>query len=169
LSITIPVPGGEAELLTTDEMTPRRQRATQVIALQASPLMKKLNQAKTLTLPDGTTKANPAAGVDSLPDVELSESEANLFFKITDASIYAHLKSWTLTNPDGTPLARPDSIDAVQDIPSPVYDALSAAINAMPQVAEQFEASDRTVPDQSSPFGGSASSPTDSPQAAPSN
>jgi hypothetical protein len=169
MPITVQIPGGTAELLTTEEMTPRRQRATQVIALQASPLMKKLNRAGSLTLPDGSVKDNPAAGVDALPDIELSETEAALFFKITDASIYAHLKSWTLTNPDGTPLARPETIDGVQDMPSPVYDALSAAINAMQPVTAQFEPSDSTVADPASPFGVSASSQTDSPLAEPSS
>ena len=155
MSITVQIPGGTAELLTPEEMTPRRQRVTQVIALRASPLMKKLNNAGTLKLPDGTVKDNPDAAVQNLPDVELTESEANLFFSITDASIYAHLKSWTLTGPDGEPLARPETIDAVQDMPSPVYDALSAAINAMKPVTAQFEPSDDTLEDEGSPFGGS--------------
>lgn len=152
MSVTVTIPGGTAELLTPEEMTPRRQRVTQVIALQASPLMKKLNSAGTLKMPDGTVKDNPEAAVENLPDVELTEREANLFFSITDASIYAHLKSWTLDIP------RPETIDAVQDMPSPVYDALSAAINAMKPVTAQFEASTETVEDESSPFGGSETS-----------
>jgi hypothetical protein len=159
MSITVTIPGGTAELLTPEEMTPRLQRVTQVIALQASPLMKKLNSAGTLKMPDGTVKDNPGAAVENLPDVELTEREAHLFFSITDASIYAHLKSWTLVDAAGEPLARPATIDAVQDIPSPVYDALSAAINAMKPVTAQFEPDEETLEDPGSPFGESTISP----------
>jgi hypothetical protein len=61
-------------------------------------------------------------------------------------------------------LPRPDSIDAVQDIPTPVYDALSAAINSMEAPAAQFEPSEETLEEPSSPFGVSGTSPTPSPE-----
>lgn len=167
MSKTIDIPGGTAEILTPDEMTPRRNRAVQVIALQAGPVLKKMQSAGSLTLPDGTVKENPDAA--DLPDVELTESEAAMFFKITDATIYANLKSWTLTLPDGTPRPRPETVDAVQDIPQDVYDALSAAINSQQaaSTADRFEPNDATVADPASPFGSSGDSAASSPETAP--
>ncbi|GGH93742.1 hypothetical protein ACFFGR_09165 [Arthrobacter liuii] len=153
MSITVTIPGGTAEILTPDELTPRRQRAVQVVALQAAPLIKKMQSAGTLNLPDGSVKPNPDATA-GMPDVNLTEDEANLFFRIQDASIYTHLKSWTLDIP------RPETIDAVQDIPSPVYDALSTAINTQAPVQAQFEPSETTLEDKGSPFGESGASPT---------
>jgi hypothetical protein len=173
MSYTVTIPGGTAELLDASELTPRRQRAVQVIALMAGPALKKINNAAKLTLPDGTVKENPDA-LDGMPDVELTEAEAELFFKIQDASIYANLKSWTLTNPDGTPMARPETVDAVQDIPGPVYDAISAAINAPAAAGDvtagataSFEPTDASVADPASPFGNSGDSAASSPETAP--
>ncbi|QAY16126.1 hypothetical protein SEA_SONALI_13 [Arthrobacter phage Sonali] len=158
MSYTVEIPGGTAELLEPEELTPRRQRAVQVIALQSGPLMKKMEAAGSMKLPDGTVKESKDATLDDLPEVELTEREATLFFKIQDATIYAHLQSWTLD------IARPQTIDEVQDIPGPVYDALSEAINQREEAAkaESFEPNEVTLEEPASPFGSSSDSATSS-------
>lgn len=175
---TIDIPGGTATIYTVDELTPRRQRAMQVISLMAGSALKKFRAAKTLTMPDGTVKnadgttAAPTveekeeAAIDQLANANLTEAEATVFFKIQDASIYAHLKDWTLTDGNGAPLPRPETVDAVQDIPGPVYDALSAEINALNDTneADSFEPNEATAADPNSPFGSSGDSGTSSPE-----
>lgn len=158
MSYTVEIPGGTAELLSPEELTPRRQRAVQVIALQSGSLIKKMEGAKTLRLPDGTVKESTEATAADLPEVELTEREAELLFKIQDASIYAHLQSWTLDIP------RPETVDAVQDIPGPVYDALSEELTKQEAEAkaESFEPNEATLEDPASPFGSSSASETSS-------
>jgi len=161
MPITVTIPGGTAELFTLDEMTPRRKRASQVIALKMSPVLERVKNAGKIRLPDGTVKEGDGNG----PSVDLSDGEASLFFLLTDASMFAHLKSWTLAGEGGAPLPLPASVDDVLDIPGPVYDALETAINAMTPVTAQFEPDEATLEDPNSPFG--VSSPSSPAPAAP--
>lgn len=157
MPITVTIPGGTAEILGKDELTARRQRAIEVVALLSAPVVKKVQAAGRAVTPDGQeiTAAGSAeaqaVAADAIASVHLTEDEAALFFKIQDASIYAHLLSWTL------PAPRPDSIDAVQDMPVNVYEALREAVNDATQAdpAESFEPNDASLENPDSPSGSS--------------
>lgn len=152
---TVDIPGGTAEILDRSELTARRQRAIEVIALLSAPVVKKVQAAGKAVTPDGETViapgVDPNAAEDALAAVHLTEDEAALFFKIQDASIYAHLLSWTLDRP------RPETVDAVQDLPLNVYEALREAVTKATQgdPAESFEPNDASVENPNSPSGSS--------------
>jgi hypothetical protein len=132
LSHTVEIPGGTAELLDATEMTPRRIRAMEVIQFQHPDLMAKLSQQDETSNPD------------------VNEDEANVLLRMKDATLYAQLASWTLDIP------RPETVDAVQDIPLDVYNALTAAImeaRVTPDTdPNSFEPNDITVADDAAPF-----------------
>lgn len=153
MPITVDIPGGTADLYQRNELTARRNRAIEVVALQSSSVVAKVQKAGAATTPTGevvTADANQAAA-DALANVELSEKEAAVFFRIQDANIYAYLKSWTLAEP------LPETIDAVQDIPLDVYEALREHVNKVtaPVPAESFEPNDASLENTESPSGSS--------------
>lgn len=153
MSYEVQIPGGTAELLERTELTARRQRAIEVITLQSPSLIKKMNSAGKVKTPDGQVIDNPD-GTDNLPEIELDEKEATLFFRIQDATLYAMLKSWTLPQPT------PETVDAVQDLPAPVYAALMQGVQDAPSTAAaSFGPNDASVEDKGSPFGSSEPSP----------
>jgi hypothetical protein len=155
MSYTVTIPGGTAELLERTELTARRQRAIEVITLQSPSLIKKMNSAGKVKTPDGQVIDNPdTTDADALPEIELDEKEATLFFRIQDATLYAMLKSWTLPQPT------PETVDAVQDLPAPVYAALMQGVKDAPSSdAASFAPNDASVEDKASPFGNSEPSP----------
>lgn len=159
---TVEIPGGTADLLEATEMTPRRVRAMEVVQYQAPSLTDKLvrqNAEHTAAVAAEAAAAKaegrepgtvPVPGMD-----DLTEHEADILLRMQDATLYAQLASWTLSIP------RPETVDAVQDIPLDVYQALSAAVQAgKPAPAadpNSFEPNDVTVADDASPFPSSGS------------
>lgn len=156
MSYTVDIPGGTATLLEASEMTPRRTRAMEVVQFRYPSLMRKLAaQAEAEAAAAKAVEGTDAAPAE-VPDPELSEAEAEVLGLMQDATVYAQLASWTLDIP------RPETVDAVQDIPLGVYQALKAAIQAgrvdPATDPNSFEPNDATVQDDASPFPNSASS-----------
>lgn len=153
---TVEIPGGTAELLDVEDMTPRRSRALEVVQYRYPTLMQRLAQqdadyeaAKAKAKKDGTE-------APAMPDAHLTESEAEGLALMQDATIYAQLGSWTLDIP------RPQTLDQVQDMPLQVYNALKLAIMAGRSKPDEdplsFEPNDVTVADDASPFPNSGNS-----------
>jgi hypothetical protein len=159
LSFQIEIPGGTAEIRDADELTPRHRRATEVIMFQAPTLVDKLARASSVLLPDGKTVDGGGDG----EVLELDGKEASLFLQLRDATIFAHLKSWNINEP------LPTTVDDTLDIPTPVYDALYAAISATAVANQDSAAGFADTPangtNDASPFVSSTSLPLDSPVA----
>jgi len=158
---TVNIPGGTAELLDLEDMTPRRTRAMDVIQFRYPALMAKLTRQEIEH--QANVAAAQAAGqpVPDMPDPHLSEAEAEALALMENATIYAQLGSWTLDIP------RPETVDAVQDMPLSVYNALKIAIMEARVTPDtdpaSFEPNDVTVADDASPFPSSGSSGESSP------
>lgn len=153
MSTTIEIPGGTAELFDDAELTPRRQRPVQELALQVGGLMDRIAQAGKVTTSDGEADTQP--GLPG-PEVEISDRQAEQLSRLGDLVTFMYLKSWTLETPF------PATADDLLDLPSPVYNAISkAAAQAYNGTSETsagsaFEANDRTLEDDASPTGASA-------------
>ena len=123
---TVDLPDGHTATLADPVNVPvRRNRPLQVIAARLG--TKRFEQLKSV-LGDGTTDEDEAEAVAQLEAMDLSESDYDALLRMTDASVYALLESWTLDRPI------PDSPDALTDLPQPVYDALAAAAQAVQSV-----------------------------------
>jgi len=109
--IVVPIPGGSAKLRNPSDLPERYRRPLKIIttALGGERLQQIMDAAE-----------GPEESVNDVAEkIGLDEREIELLLRMTDASIYALLDSWTL------PLPIPTSVAAVQDMPGPVYDALS--------------------------------------------
>jgi hypothetical protein len=84
-------------------MTPRRERRLQVEAMPLQSLMKRIEDE----------------------DYTLTREETSQMLAINELAVVLFLKSWTLTNEDGTPRKLPESEDDVLDLERPLYDALT--------------------------------------------
>lgn len=153
MSQSIEIPGGTAELYDDAELTPRRQRPVQELALQVGGLMERIANANRVHTSDGegedTNMSLPG------PDVEISDRQAAQLSRLQDLVTFMYLKSWTLDQP------LPATADDLLDLPSPVYKALSvAAAKVYNGTAESsgsgFEINDATADDDTSPTGASA-------------
>jgi len=162
LSHTVEIPGGTAVLLEATEMTPRRIRAMEVIQYQHSGLMAKLARNDELTTAAAKAAEDAGTEPEPVPDLDVTEDEANVLLRMKDATLYAQLASWTLDIP------RPETVDAVQDIPLDVYTALTTAIMQSRVTPDtdpaSFEPNDVTVADDAAPFPSSGSSNDPLPQ-----
>jgi hypothetical protein len=155
MSRSIEIPGGTAELFDDAELTPRRQRPVQELALQVGALMERLAHAKKVTTPDGETDERPS--LSGLEDIEISDRQAAQLTRLQDLVTFMYLKSWSLPDP------LPADADALLDLPSALYDVISKAAaqsyngtapDTQP-VGAQFEASDETLENDASPTGAS--------------
>jgi len=103
VDITTTIPGGTASWFTRETMTPRRERRLQVEAMPLQSLMKRIEDE----------------------DYTLTREETSQMLAINELAVVLFLKSWTLTNEDGTPRKLPESEDDVLDLERPLYDALT--------------------------------------------
>jgi len=118
MATTITIPGGQATLRDQDEMTERHRRPVKVISMR---LMRVMGQLADIThLADLDPSAEDATE-RMMATIGMTEDESSALLRLTDAAIYAALKSWTLDLPI------PVTVDEVQDIPGEVYDALAEA------------------------------------------
>lgn len=155
MSVEIPLPGGNATLLTNKELTPRRRRPLEVADVMNGPLFTKIREARRVVSPTGAVEEN--VGLWG-PDLVLTERDAELLTSYQDKKIIARLKSWTLDLP------LPVSTDSLLDLPGDVYDALSAGLvlAEVADVTNQFvpsvgtEAAPGTLDNPASPTGASA-------------
>jgi hypothetical protein len=106
----IPIPGGRARLRDPGTLPERYRRPLKSLATLLGDKLEEV--ARSAQGPDDSV-ARVAA------DVGLSETDVDRLMRLTDAVIYALLESWTLTIPV------PTTLDAVQDMPGDVYDALA--------------------------------------------
>jgi len=151
MSQSIEIPGGTAELFDDSELTPRRQRPVQELALQVGGLMDRIAQANKVTTADGVGEdVKPTLGG---ADVEINDRQAGQLSRLGDLVTFMYLKSWTLD------VAFPATADDLLDIPSPVYNAISKAAakmyNGTGETGSGFEPSDKTLEDEASPTGAS--------------
>jgi len=152
MSRSIEIPGGTAELFDDAELTPRRQRPVQELALQVGSLMDRIAQANKVTTSDGDGDVQPTLGG---VDVEISDRQAEQLARLGDLVSFMYLKSWTLDAP------LPATADDLLDLPLPVYNAISKAAAKSYNgtdggaVSGGFEASDATLEDETSPTGAS--------------
>jgi hypothetical protein len=150
MSHTIEIPGGTAEMYDAGELTPRRMRPVQELALQLGNLLGRLAEARNIS---GAAEATDGAALGLTgPDVEIDARQAKLLATFSDLVTFMWLKSWSLSEP------LPATADDLLDLPSDVYDALSkeaAKLQATP-AADKFELGDATAHDTDSPTGASA-------------
>lgn len=155
MSRSIEIPGGTAELFDEAELTPRRQRPVQELALQVGSLMDRLANAKKVSTSTGETDERPSLA--GLEDVEISDRQASQLSRLQDLVTFMYLKSWSLPEP------LPADADALLDLPLALYNALSKAAaqsynGTVPDadpVSAGFEASDATLENEASPTGAS--------------
>lgn len=154
MSRSIEIPGGTAELFDDSELTPRRQRPVQELALQVGSLMDRIANARRVSTSDGTTDERPS--LTGLEDVEISDRQAYQLSRLQDLVTFMYLKSWSLPEP------LPADADALLDLPTPVFDALSKAAaqsyngtGPAASASAGFEVSDATLEDEASPTGAS--------------
>lgn len=155
MSRSIEIPGGTAELFDDTELTPRRQRPVQELALQVGSLMDRIANAKKVRTSDGETDERPS--LSGLEDVEISDRQASQLSRLQDLVTFMYLKSWSLPEP------LPADADALLDLSLPLYDALSKAaaqsyngtVPGTGSASLGFEASDATLENEASPTGAS--------------
>jgi hypothetical protein len=150
MSHTIEIPGGTAEMYDPGELTPRRMRPVQELALQLGNLLQRLAAARNIT-GSGEATDGDALGLTG-PDVEIDARQAKLLATFADLVTFMWFKSWSLDQP------LPASADELLDLPGAVYDALTheaAKLQAAPEDG-RFELGDATAHDPESPTGASA-------------
>lgn len=154
MSVTIDIPGGTAELYEDLELTPRRQRPVQELALQVGGLMDRLAQANKVKTADGTEDDQPHLPG---PEVEINERQAAQLSTLGDLVTFMYLKSWTLDQP------LPATADDLLDLDISVYKALTTAAAKLYNgtykepvaTTADFEANDGTLENDASPTGAS--------------
>lgn len=148
MSHTIEIPGGSAEFYDAGELTPRRQRPVQELALQLGGLLERIRNARNVT---GAAESNDSLGLTG-PDVEINEKQASQLALFADLVTFMWLKSWTLELPF------PTSADDLLDLPGALYEALQKEAGRLQNApaSEQFELGDATAHDPESPTGASA-------------
>ena len=104
----VPIPGGSARLRPGVNLPERYRRPIKALVTQIGE--SRMRQIVT---------ANSDSTEGLTVEIALTEHEANVLMRITDAVIYALVESWTLDLP------LPDSPAAVQDLPGHIYDALA--------------------------------------------
>jgi hypothetical protein len=138
MSTTVKIPGGEAVLIDSpDEMTGRRRRPAELIGARIGRVMEAVQKAARIycegeLFEDRSEQMKDAEDGTKVPvfpgpDVDLTEKQLELTFKLNDAVICGLLLSWTLDRPI------PTSPDELLDLDTPVLDALreeAAKINA---------------------------------------
>lgn len=119
MSITIPIPGGQA-VLREKLVTERHVRVVERAYLRAESAFRKILATQGI---EGNTDPSVLAletDVD-LEGISFSDSEIEALLAVKDALIIAFLESWTLPEPLPT-------MDTVQDLPKDLYDALMAGV-----------------------------------------
>lgn len=155
MSRSIEIPGGTAELFDEAELTPRRQRPVQELSLQVGSLMERIANARKVSTSDGLADERP--NLSGLEDLEISDRQAMQLSRLQDLVTFMYLKSWTLPDP------LPADADALLDLPSPLYNALSKAAaqsynGTAPDTAAAsapFQATDENLENELSPTGAS--------------
>lgn len=149
--ITVPIPGGTADLYEQHELTQRRLRPIENLGIRVSGVIDRIKKATAGD--DGTPgKLNMESVTEAAGSADITETEAANLSAMQDAIIWAHLKGWTLDRP------LPAKPDDVLDLPSDVYRALSVAATSVSKAQELFEPTDETLADTDSPTGASAGS-----------
>lgn len=129
--LTINLPGGgRATFRAEHELTPRHTRPIESLSLAMSSVIKRISDAQELT---GAVETSD----DVLPGeaFDVTEEQADNMGRLNDLAILAYLKSWTLDLP------LPGDVDALMDIPNPVYAALrtkAAELYHAGQLADRF-------------------------------
>ena len=141
---TIDVPGGTADFLDRDEVTPRRMRPMQVAALQMGSLLTAVSRAASVGGQDSQNLPGP-----DLPD--LSEHQAELFTSLQDLATFAYLQRLVIDGKDATPT----SADGLQDLPQGLYNELSSHAAKLSTSDGGFVLNESTVEDHQSPTGAS--------------
>jgi hypothetical protein len=106
---TVDIPGGTATLRDPDKLAVRHRRPMQVLVGVLGPARMR-----------EVAHAIQAGGVDGLHSLGLSEHEMETVLRLTDATVFALLESWTVDAP------LPRSMDDVGDMDARVYDVLTA-------------------------------------------
>ena len=114
MSSTIDIPGGQATFRGPDEITARGRRAILLLAQEIGvPRFQAITEA--LNDPDAAALLGQ------------TRAERALMLTMPDATIFAHLQSWTLDRP------LPETVEDVGDLPVPLYDALLAEATRISQ------------------------------------
>lgn len=128
--LTVPIPGGSADLREHTEIKVRHRRLVESASVGAATALAKL--------PSDQAELEAA----TLADLDLTEAEADNLFRLQDATIVAALDSWTLPDPIPT-------LATVGDLDPEVYDALAEATRELGTAiagAEDFEPSNPADP-----------------------
>ena len=128
MSTKIDLPGGGwAEIKDPEELTNRERKLLRRHAFGARELRGKLL----------ATGIKPGTKVQDIPDDleekllgQLTAEDLEGADGIQAAFIVAYTASWSLTAPDGNPLPLP-TMETVDDLPGPIYDALSSATSEL--------------------------------------
>lgn len=125
------------------ELTKRQERASQSALADYAPVLTK-SRAIALAL----VRRREARQADPAADVEvpvLTGEERELAFSVTNTAIVTYLEEWRLERPLPT-------IDTVDDLPQPIYDALAVAATALLVAPKPtFETSGDRAKDEGSP------------------
>lgn len=96
------IPGGSAEWFSRLTLSPRKERVLQVELVPLKPLLGKVTGG----------------------DLDLTGEEMAQLLSVNELGVVTFLKSWTVTNADGTVREIPKTVDEVLDLDRDLYDAL---------------------------------------------
>lgn len=118
IPLVIPIPGGLARWHKPTDLTPRQTRELEVIGAELLPRMGQLALAQQVRGPSGAVLADGSPTVFTGAPVGMSREEIRSFMEFQEACAFAYLESWTIDR------ELPDSPDAFQDLPRPLYNAV---------------------------------------------
>lgn len=155
MSRTIQIPGGTAELFDRAELTPRRRIPAKALLYRADDLLSKIATSRTVTSPSGEVDERPAL---KGPDIRLTQYEAETLEHLQYATTWGWLKSWSLDLP------LPATWEDLLDVPTDITEVLNAEVQKQgnPEIVDDFEPGEETLPDKTSFTGGPGSSKTQS-------
>lgn len=101
------------------ELSPRRRRELEVYEVVLMPKLRQLAVAQQIIGPDGKILAEDKS-LGGIP-TGLSLEESRQMFEMADTAAWVYLKTWTLKQPDGSPLPLPANVDDFLDLPQGIY------------------------------------------------
>jgi hypothetical protein len=159
------IPGGEATWWKPEELPTVKEREISILSMTINQVkMKALVSAREIKFDDGETVT--AEQLQNAELAVLTQEEARALLRLTDVSIWAYLKSWTLTeivkstDAEGNevatrrPIPLPETADDVVYLPKNIYKALEEHANQIVARSSAItESFGPTVQDDDSPTG----------------
>lgn len=143
------IPGVRAKFHRTSELSPRASRELDILTTYLMPKLKALYAAETVFI-EGEV-VDESSILTALP-VGLSIEETRQLFELNDLAAFTYLKSWTLRR-GGEIAPLPKTASELQDLPTPLYNALLAAAAKIKTDADASDFSIDAVENPTSPTG----------------